>query len=59
MIESNVIALEAAWELDPVRLDDKLWDSVDESDCRTDVVQKTPKNVENTAITMNILRRTK
>ena len=26
--ESYVIALEASWELDPVLLDDQLWDAV-------------------------------
>lgn len=29
MMDAMVDALEAAWELDPVRLENKLWDKID------------------------------
>ena len=29
MMDTMVIALEAAWELDPVRLENKLWGTID------------------------------
>ena len=29
MMDTMVIALEAAWELDPVRLEDKLWGTIE------------------------------
>lgn len=32
MIDTMLIALEAAWELDPVRIENKLWDAVDRKD---------------------------
>ena len=32
MRDTLIIALEAAWELDPVRLEGKLWEEVEKSD---------------------------
>ena len=40
MMDTMVVALEAAWELDPVRLEDKLWGMID----RTDTVEKLKSN---------------
>ena len=39
MTDSMIIALEAAWECDPVRLENKLWDTIAKTDevCYTSV----------------------
>lgn len=47
--DTLVIALEASWEQDPVRMEDALWDNLEKiSKCRTNVVQKNAETLENT-----------
>ena len=53
MRDTLVIALEASWEQDPVRMEDALWDTVDAGSqlekadtCRKNVVSKTAKRLK-------------
>ena len=46
MRDTLVVALEASWELDPVLLDERLWNEVDESPERSKTEERTVQDVE-------------
>jgi hypothetical protein len=46
MRDTLVVALEASWELDPVLLDERLWNEVEESTERSKSEERTVQDVE-------------